>query len=105
MDMPRLSKSVRRVVVLTPDGAGTVASVVVYKRGRKKKKMTRGFRPIERLARMTAKASDAVTGTYLRRHKKSNRKHRDGWIRDVQKNTFKAGNKGLKKLRPARLSF
>lgn len=103
MDMPRLSKSVRQITVLQRDQAGVVAPVVVFKRSRGKKKGTKLVRPIERIARSLAEASDAATGTYLSRHKKSNRKRRDGWVRDVPTNLAKAGRNAFKEVRPAAL--
>ena len=68
---------------------------------RGKKKSTRLMRPIEKVARSLADASNAATSTYLKRHKKSNRKRRDGWVRDTPSNVFEAGRKALKKIRPA----
>ena len=101
MDMPRLSKSVKRVTVLQRDANGIVSPVVVFKRKRSKKKGTQMLRPVERVMRSLAETGDAATGTYLRRHKKSNRKRKDGWVRDVPGNFVKAGRKGMKELRPA----
>jgi hypothetical protein len=102
MDMPRLSKSVRRVTVLQRNASGDVTPVVVFKRGRGKKKGTRLMRPLEKAARSLADASNAATSTYLKRHKKSNRKRRDGWVRDTPTNVIEAGRKALKEIRPAR---
>lgn len=102
MDMPRLSKSVRRVTVLQKDGSGVLTPVVVYKRGRRKNKTTRAFRPVERIVRSLAEANDAVAGTYLREYKKSNRKRRDGWARDMPINLLRAARKGTKKIDPTR---
>jgi hypothetical protein len=102
MDMPRLSKSVRRVTVLQKDGAGAVTPVVVYKRGRRKNKTSRAFKPVEKIARSLAQANDSVAGTYLRRHKKSNRKRRDGWVRDMPVNVLRAARQGVKKVEPTR---
>lgn len=99
MDMPRLSKSIRRVTVLQPDVNGIVAPVVLFRRDRKKKKQTKYVKPFEQLGRSVVKMSDTTTGDYLRRHKKSNRKHRDGWIRDAATNLVRANSKGAKKLR------
>lgn len=99
MDMPRLSRSVRRVTVLQRDSAGGVTPVVIYKRGRKKKKQTAFVKPFEQFARSLVQASDAATGNYLKNHKKSNRKHRDGWVRDSAANVVRASGKGVKKLR------
>jgi len=101
MDMPRLSKSVKQITVLQRDPSGATTPVVVFKRRREKKKSTRLIRPIERVTRSLAEASAAATGTYLRRHKKSNRKRRDGWVRDIQNNVVKASRKALKEIRPA----
>ena len=99
MDMPRLSKSVRRVTVLHKDGNGAVSPVVVFSRDRKKKKQTAYIKPFEQFGRALVEMSDAATSDYLRRHKKSNRKHRDGWIRDAATNVVRANAKGAKKLR------
>ena len=103
MDMPRLSKSVKRITVLQRDGNGGVSPVVVFKRNRSKKRGTQMLRPVERIVRSLAETSDAATGTYLQQHKKSNRKRKDGWVRDVPGNFVKAGRKGVKELNPAAL--
>ena len=103
MDMPRLSKSIRRVTVLKSDGRDGIQAVTIFKQRRKRKKGTAAFRPLERLARTLAKATDASAGTYLRRYKKSNRKRRDGWIRDMPINSMRASRKALKELSPGRL--
>ena len=101
MDMPRLSKSVKRITVLQKDANGNASPVVVFKRKRSKKKGTQMLRPVERIMRSLAETGDAATGTYLRRHKKSNRKRKDGWVRDVPSNFVRAGRKAARKLRPA----
>lgn len=103
MDMPRLSKSVRRVTVLSTDSQGAVQAVTLFKKARKKKKTTRALKPIERIARNIASANDRAAGTYFRRYKKSNRKRRDGWLRDMPENMMRSGTKALKKLDPTRL--
>ncbi len=103
MDIPRLSKSVRRVTVLKADGRNGVEAVTIFKQGRKKKKGTRVLRPLERLARTVAKSSDAGASTYLSRYRKSSRKRRDGWIRDMPVNSMRAASKALKELSPGRL--
>jgi hypothetical protein len=101
MDMPRLSKSVKRITVLQRDANGAVAPVTVFKRKRSKKNGSQMLRPVERVMRSFAETSDAATGTYLKRHKNSNRKRKDGWVRDVPGNFVKAGRKGIRELRPA----
>ncbi len=101
MDMPRLSKSVKRITVLQRQGDGGISPVVVFERRRGKKKGTQLLQPIERVMRSLAETSDAATGTYLSQHKKSNRKRKDGWIRDVPSNVVKASRRAVKELRPA----
>ncbi len=102
MDLPRLSKSVRRVTVFQQDAAGAITPVTIFKRGRKKKKGSKLVRPFENSVRMFAEVGDKATGTYLRRHKKSNRKRRDGWVRDTPANLVDASRKAIKEIRPAR---
>jgi len=103
MDMPRLSKSVRRITLLTPSGSGGWSPVVIFKRGRKKKKSSALLRPVERMTKSLVEAADSATGTYLRRHKKANRKRRDGWVRDLPSNLARAASKGARKIRPTDL--
>lgn len=101
MEMPRLSKSVRRITVLQRDAAtGAWSPVTIYRRGRKKKKATAYVKPVERITRSLAEASDAATGSYLSRHKKANRKRRDGWVRDLPENVIRASSKAAGKIRP-----
>lgn len=103
MEMARLTKSVRRVTLLQRDELGNYRPIVLFSRGRKKKKSTAAVKPFEQMTRSFAKASDAATGTYLRRHKKSNRKRRDGWVGDAQTNLLRASTNALKQIKPARL--
>jgi hypothetical protein len=103
MEMLRLSKSVRRITMLQRDPSGGLSPVVLFKRGRKKKKSTAFIRPFERFTRSLADTADEATGTYLRRHKRSNRKRRDGWVRDLPNNVVRAATKGAMELRPAAL--
>ena len=104
MEMARITKSVRRVTMLQRDDLGNLRPVVLFSRGRRKKnKSTAAVQPFEQMTRSLAEASDAATRTYLRRHKRSNRKRRDGWVGDAQTNLLRAGTKALKQIQPARL--
>lgn len=103
MDLPRLSRTVRRITILNKDEAGNVVPVVVFDKGRKKKQGTRALKQAERVARGWAEAASDATSVYLRAHKKANRKRRDGWLRDLNISLMQAGRKGLKKLDPSRL--
>ena len=97
MDMPRLSRTVRRITMLTRDDTGNVVPVVLFRRGRKSKKGSTALRGVERVARRFGEATNAATERYLDRHKKSNKKRKDGWLRDANLNLTRAGQKGWKK--------
>ena len=77
--------------------------MVLFDRRRKKKKQTKGLKPIERLVRTVVDANDAYIGTYAARHRRSNRKRKDGWLKDVAANVSKAGNKSRKELEVSRI--
>jgi hypothetical protein len=96
MDM-RLSKAIRRIVVLAPNEGETVT---VYKgKKRKKKKGSRLWRPLEKTVRRLTKANRKYIGTYRGRHNKSNRKKKNGWLRDFNYNVLRATEKQAKALK------
>lgn len=103
MDTPRLSRQVRKITIFDRDATGSLRPVVVFDRRRRKKKQTKGLRPIERAVRTVVDANDAFGSTYASRHRRSNRKRRDGWLRDMAVNVAKAGNKGRKELEISRI--
>jgi hypothetical protein len=106
MRIARLNKSVAKVVQLEKDAAGNTSPVVLYEKAKsKKKKMSGPLRPLEKMVRRVASAQESLTQSYLDRHDKSNRKSRDGWIRDAVPNVVNAGKKGSKKLRVNRMVF
>lgn len=104
MPTPLLTRSIRRVTLLEPDAAGGFAATVVF-RGKKgkKKKVSRLLRPLERLTRKGAKAQREMAVTYVRRHRRSSRKKRDGWLRDLSYNVARATGNAARELRPSRL--
>jgi Family of unknown function (DUF6312) len=99
MQALRLGKNVRRVTVLERDASGATSAVVVFQGNKKKKKQSRGFSVIEKLVRRAADANATLGDAYVTRHERSNRKKRDGWIRDLNLNLARAGRKGAKRLR------
>jgi uncharacterized protein DUF6312 len=103
MDMPHVSATISRITVFDRDATGSLRPVTIYKRRRRKKKQTRGLRPLERTTRMIADANDRFTSDYTRRHRRSNRKRRDGWLRDFIVNLSRATNKGRKEIKPGRI--
>ncbi len=92
-----------RVTHLRTDSSGVVAPSTVYRRRRKTKKGSRAFRPIEKDVRRMADAIAGGSDTYLSRHKRSNRKRKDGWLRDFNLNAGRGERKGVKRLKLRRL--
>jgi len=103
MDLPRLSKQIKRITVFERDASGSLRPMVVFNRRRRKKKQARALRPIERLVRTMSNGNDSFATSYARRHRKSNRKNRNGWLRDLPLNLSRAATKGLKKYDAVRL--
>jgi hypothetical protein len=103
MDTPRLSRAIRRITVFDRDVTGSLRPVVLFDRRRKKKKQTKGLRPAERMVRSVIDATDAYSSTLATRHRRSNRKRKDGWLKDIAANVSKAGNKARKELEPSRI--
>ena len=103
MDLPRLSKQIKRITVFERDAAGSLRPVVVFNRRRSKKKQTRALKPVERLVRTMSDGNDSFASNYARRHRKSNRKNRNGWLRDLPLNLSRAATKGLKEYDIVRL--
>jgi hypothetical protein len=103
MDLPRLSKQIERITVFERDAAGSLRPVVVFRRRRSKKKQAKALKPVERLVRTMSNGNDSFASSYARRHRKSNRKNRNGWLRDLPLNLSKAASKALKEYDVVRL--
>lgn len=103
----KLPKSIKRIVILrAPQSAtGTAAErIVVEEKKKKKKKQSKGMARIwERVTRRVARAHKRSAESYLDRHQRSNRKHRDGWLRDLRDNLSRANTKGTKVLKISKL--
>lgn len=84
---------VRRITVLNSDGP-----VTLYKKKSKKRKVSRWLRPGEKRQRRLYEAGETVFGELVRRQNRSNRKRRDGFLRDGPRSALKASRKGWKKL-------
>jgi hypothetical protein len=100
MEIPRVSKSVEKIVRLEKDKSGAVKPVVLYTKPRsKRKKGSPGVRGIEKAVWRLANAQRAYIDTYVGLHNNSNRKNKDGWLIDLGKNVTKAARRGRKNLR------
>ena len=100
MERLRLSKKIRRISILSPDEG---RAVTLYKSKKKKSKRSRELKPLEKAMRRLGKANKVYARTYLKRHKKSNGKKKDGWLRDYQYNIQRAARKHAKTMKVPRL--
>ena len=103
MDVDKVTKSVRRITVLRKDTTGGTVPVVVFERRSARRKGSRFLRPVERVTRDWADAQSRAANSYLARHNKSNRKRKDGWVRDYALNVLRASRKGSKAIKINRL--
>lgn len=91
---------VRVVAVYRVSSSGEVEQVAgAERRGKKKRKSSRGMRGPERIQRRVLEALDTFASESLDRHNRSSRRKRDGWIRRMPQDRWKASRKALKKLR------
>ncbi len=88
----------KSVVVVKPEADGTMSSTVVYKQKRSRR-VSKRWRPLERHLRRMSRAQAVSAQDYLRRHERSNRKKKNGAVRDLGKNMWRAQSKGRKKLK------
>jgi hypothetical protein len=99
----KLPKSVKRITILKSAGAGAEVERVEVRQKKKRKKQSKGLRIWERIVRGAAKSSQRTADNYLVRHRRANRKKRDGWFRDLSYNAMKARRKGSKSFNLSKL--
>lgn len=90
---------IKRVTMLKRDDQGRLVSRESYDGERRRKKQTRALRPIERGVRDLLEFQVRVLDNYLGRHKRSNEKRRNGWLKDMPTNVVRA----LRKSKPRKL--
>jgi hypothetical protein len=90
---------IKRVTVLKRDDSGRIVSREAFEGDRRGKRTTRNLRPMERGIRKLVDFQTRVLDEYMARHERSNEKKRDGWLKDMPKNVFRA----VKKAKPKKL--
>jgi len=86
----------KAVVLRSADSFGGVPDEVYSGRKgkkKKKKKQSKLLSPLEKSIRDVAKRQSRAATEYYDRHQKSNRKKKNGWIRDLNKNVNKSMSK------------
>ena len=81
-------KSLGPVVYRKIDGSGKTSSKSRRKKRKKRKKQT--FSAYEKYVRKVAERQHDATSVYVKRHKRSNRKKKNGWLKDFVKNYSKS---------------
>ena len=98
MEVRRI-KGIKRIIIpASAQVAGSEAIKIKSKR-RKRRKQSKGFKFLEKLTRRGMRSGGGIYDQYLKRHKRSNRKKKDGWVKDLNKNAFNAMRKGRKKFK------
>lgn len=93
----RKKSPVRSMYILEEGAGGVVQRERVYKR--KRRRGSKRLRPFEKAMRRMATAQGTMADDYLSRHNRSNRKKRNGWVKDLNKNVYRSSRKGLRKLK------
>jgi hypothetical protein len=91
---------IRRITVLKRSGKATEATTV-YREPRRRRKGSALISPIEHAARRLVRAQIAWGQEALRRHNRSNRRRRNGWLLDVPVNLAESGRKAFNEARKA----
>lgn len=93
-----MAKFISRITVVSVD-PGHKESKVIYKDKKKKRKLSRWLVPAERWQRRSLEAQQTYVNELLTRHNSSNRKRRNGFLRDGLLNVTRAQRKAMKRLR------
>ncbi|NEO52101.1 MAG: hypothetical protein F6K54_02780 [Okeania sp. SIO3B5] len=91
-------EDVKSVTVLQSDDDFGGSPATLYGKSpsskkKKKKKQARALKPIEKMVFSMAKSYDKASKEYRDRHEKSNKKKKNGWIKDLPKNYSKSMSK------------
>lgn len=63
---------------------------------RRRRRVSKRLRPMEKMLRNTAKRQARVASIYLALHDRSNRRRKNGWVKDLRENVVKAVRKGVR---------
>lgn len=95
-----LDPIVERLTILQKDPeSGRLRRSAVYKNDERKKRGSKRLRPFEKFVRRIGKAQARAASVYNARHDRSNRKKRNGWLRDLLPNMSKAQKQAWKTIR------
>jgi len=95
--MSKFPDSVKSITIVCGDDEHGEVVVLQRRRGRKKRG-SRGLRPLDKLVRRFADADEKFFEKYLHWHDRSNEKRKDGWLRDIVSNTSRAISPAARKI-------
>ena len=99
MEVMSFGKAIKSVTIVETTEAGDRVNRVVYSDRPKRKKQSKLLRPAEDMTRRMTEASIAGMQSYIDRHKRSNRKKRDGWLKEYRRNLTKAQRRAWRTFR------
>lgn len=96
MEIQVNNKAIRRIILLERDESGDMVPQTLWALKKSKKKVRKELRPLDRVVRKAGKAQKSFAETLMKRHKVSNKKRKNGGIRDLAKNLARASKKATK---------
>jgi hypothetical protein len=99
MNQPTLPSTIESITIFETGSGGEKTPVTFYQ-SKTRKRGSRTLQPLERLVRRVIESQRVMMNEYLAQHNRSNAKQKDGWLRDMGNNVFKAMSKSSKKLYP-----
>ena len=91
-------KSVEKITIFEA-GQGGEKTPTVFFASKSSKSGSKALRPIERMLRRALEAQQTMVTTYLASHNESKAEAKDGWLKDMGNNVYKAVRKAGKKIR------
>jgi uncharacterized protein DUF6312 len=86
---------VKSVVKVQREADGSVTRTVVAEPDkRRRRRVSKPFRRIDKALRKVTKAENVASSEYLRRHDRSNRKRKNGALKDLRKNVRRSVREG-----------
>ena len=98
----RRRSNVRRIIVVRAEGGEPIQ---LYRKKKKKRKVTKCLRPLEKATRRVVFAASDASDFFARRYRRSRDEKRDGWARDMPSNVMKAQRRFAKRLKLRRFGW
>ncbi len=97
----RPSKGYRSVQKVTKieRGADGVVTTTILSESKRKRRVSKQWRGIDKALRRMGRAQRTAAGEYLERHDRANARKKNGAIKKLPRNLMKAQRKGMKQLK------